>query len=1036
MKRLFSIFACLGWSTLFVSFASAENPISYNRDIRPILADKCFACHGFDEKKREAGLRLDTLEGATAQRDGKQAVVPGDLKASLLWDRVHSADADEKMPPPESHKELTGAEIELLGRWIREGAQYQKHWAFEPPIAHPIPTQIEGGKTSIDAFIGQRLASQGWKLSEQANKTTLIRRVAFTLTGLPPTPEEVDLYLTDPSEDAYEKMVDRYLQSNRYGEEMGRHWLDIARYADTHGLHLDNERQMWAYRDWVVKSFNRNLPFDQFTIEQLAGDLLENPTIDQLIATGFNRCNVTTSEGGSIDSEFYYRYAVDRTSTMASTWLALTAGCAVCHDHKFDPIPTKEFYSMYAFFNASADPAMDGNALLTNPVLKLETDEEKAKLAEFDRKIAENQTKLNEAVSKIVYNDPAVADPKPQVSSIETVWMDDDYPPGGNVAGSSGHPTTFVSTDQGEKVLSGKRALKRSDAALSQDVWDQSKTPVSVPTQATLFAHVFIDPSNPPKSVMLQYHRNGWLHRAVWGDYDVIPWGNPNTPERVHMGALPKAGEWVRLEVPAEKVGLNAGDNLTGFATTQFGGTVYWDKIGVVGVTDPANDPQRSFLAWWKGAKGKDTAGLPGDLNNIAKAGPDPAPEANAAAKLKEYYLARICSDTKPNVAPIAAELDQTKSQREAFYNSIPSTFIYKDNPTPRESFVMLRGQYNQPGEKVQPDVLSVLPSIKKPESRQLNRLDLAKWLVSPRHPLTSRVAVNRYWQQVFGVGLVKSSGDFGTQGETPSHPELLDWLAIEFEESGWDVKELMRMMLTSATFKQNSRILPDVLEKDPENRLLAHAPRLRLDAEQIRDNALFVGGLIDLTQGGKGVKPYQPPNIWEPVGFVGSNTRSYQQDKGSALYRRSLYTFYKRTAPPPFMVNFDAPNREQTCTRRERSNTPLQALQLLNDIQHVESARGLAQRVLSSNENELRPRIKLMFKLVLSRPPTDKELDVLEKQIQVHLNRYKSNPQDAQQLIQIGETKPSANLDPSELGAYTLLASTILNMDETLTRN
>lgn len=1036
MKRLLPKAYSIGCLLVFTSISLAEKPVNYNRDIRPILADKCFACHGFDEKKREAGLRLDTLEGATVERDGKRAIVPGDPQASLLWDRVHTTDPEVKMPPPDSHKELTAQEIEILGKWIREGAQYQKHWAFESLVDHPVPDQVVGGKNAIDAFIGQRLAAQGWKLADEATKSTLIRRVAFTLTGLPPTIEEVDQFLADASADAYDKMVDRYLQSNRYGEEMARHWLDIARYADTHGLHLDNERQMWAYRDWVVKSFNRNLPFDQFTIEQLAGDLLENPTIDQLIATGFNRCNVTTSEGGSIDSEFYYRYAVDRTSTMASTWLALTAGCAVCHDHKFDPIPTKEFYSMYAFFNASADPAMDGNALLTNPVLKLETDEEKAKLAEFDSRILQNQAKLNEAVAKIVYNDPALAEPKPVASSVETVWLEDDFPPGGNVAGSPGHPTTFVSSEQGEKVLSGKRALKRSDPGLSQDVWDQSKIPLSVPPQATLFAHVYIDPANPPKSVMLQYHRNGWQHRAVWGDYDVIAWGTPNTTERVHMGPLPKSGEWVRLEVPADKVGLNAGDNLTGFATTQFGGTVYWDKLGIVGVTDPANDPQRSFLAWWKNAKGKDTPGLPPDLNNIAKAGPDPAPDPQWATKLKEYYLARICSDTKPAVAPVAAELDQSKTQREAFYNAIPSTFIYKDNPTPRESFVMLRGQYNQPGEKVVPGVLSVLPSIATPESRQLNRLDLAKWLVAPRHPLTSRVAVNRYWQQVFGVGLVKSSGDFGTQGETPSHPELLDWLAIEFEESGWDIKELMRLMLTSETFRQSARILPEVLEKDPENRLLAHAPRLRLDAEQIRDNALFVGGLIDLTQGGKGVKPYQPPNIWEPVGFVGSNTRSYQQDKGSSLYRRSLYTFYKRTAPPPFMVNFDAPNREQTCTRRERSNTPLQALQLLNDVQHVESARGLAQRVLNLGGDNHRSRIEIMFKMVLSRNPSARELDVLDKQFQVHLARYNSVVPDAQQLVQLGETKPQTDLDPAILAAYTLVASTILNMDETLTRN
>jgi hypothetical protein len=526
------------------------------------------------------------------------------------------------------------------------------------------------------------------------------------------------------------------------------------------------------------------------------------------------------------------------------------------------------------------------------------------------------------------------------------------------------------------------------------------------------------------------------LHRAVWGDYDIIPWGTPNTPERVHMGALPASGEWVRLEVPAEKVGLNAGDSLTGFATTQFAGTVYWDKIGVVGTSDPASDPQRSFLVWWGAAKGKDTPGLPADLNAIAKGGPDSKPAVDQVAKLKSYYIERICVETKGQLTESIAVVDRLRGERDNFFNSIPSTFIYKDNPTPRESFVMLRGQYNQPGDKVQPDVPAVLPSIAKPQDRALNRLDLAKWLVSPRHPLTSRVAVNRFWQQVFGTGLVKSSADFGTQGEVPSHPELLDWLSIRFEDSGWDIKGLMRLMLTSAAFKQSSRIPAEMLEQDPENRLLGRGPRLRLDAEQIRDNALFVGGLIDLTQGGKGVKPYQPVNIWEPVGFAGSNTRFYQQDKGSALYRRSLYTFYKRTAPPPFMVNFDAPNREQSCMRRERSNTPLQALQLLNDVQHVEAARGLAQRLLSEAPADVASRINYLFKTVLSRNPTDAERELLVAQIAKHIERYQASPQDAQQLTQLGETKPPSAFAAQELAAYTLLASTVLNMDETLNRN
>lgn len=1023
--------ACLG------NRLQAEDSISFNRDIRPILADKCFACHGFDEKKREAGLRLDNLEGATSSRDGVQAIVPGDLNSSAVWQRILSQDPDIQMPPPETHKQLKSEEIDLIKRWIEQGAAYQKHWSFEPIAQGPIPEMPVGGRNPIDAFVAERLKRENWRLSSEADKSVLIRRVAFALTGLPPTIQEQELYFADESADAYEKMVDRYLESIHYGEEMARHWLDIARYADTHGLHLDNERQMWAYRDWVVRSFNRNQSFDQFTIEQLAGDLLPNPSKEQLIATGFNRCNVTTSEGGSIDSEFYYRYAVDRTSTMASTWMGLTAGCAVCHDHKFDPISAKEFYSMYAFFNASADPAMDGNALLTQPVMKLDSDDDTKKLADMDSQIAQAVAEWEEAVRKLTYADPSKAEPPLEPKPVETVWMEDAFPADGSVYGGPGQTTLFVSADESSPVFSGSKSLKRTDPGLSQDVWDRPKTPLSLPQQGKFFAHVYLDPNNPPQAVMLQYFKTGWLHRAVWGNYDAIPWGTANTTERVHMGPLPEAGKWVRLEFPVEKVGLAGGDAITGFALTQSGGTVYWDQVGVAGTSDPANDPLQSFLAWWRTLQGKDTPGLDGELNALAKAGPKDDVEEAKRTRLLHHYLARVCTETKPLVQSQTDRVDTARTTRQKFFDSIPSTFVYRDSPKPRESFVMLRGQYNQPGEPVKPGVPAVLPSLQpRSDGAPATRLELAQWLVSPEHPLTSRVAVNRFWQQMFGVGLVKSSGDFGTQGEPPSHPELLDWLSATFIQSGWDVKQLMRTMLTSAAFRQSSRLSRELIDRDPENRLLARGPRLRLDAEQIRDNALFVGGLIDLTLGGKGVKPYQPNNVWEPVGFVGSNTRFYQRDQGSALYRRSLYTFFKRTAPPPFMVNFDAPNREQPCTRRERSNTPLQALQLLNDVQHVEAARALAERVLASHPNDASAGVQLLFRTVLAREPSVDELAILEQQFAEHRSRYETDLESAKRLISQGESKPNEHLPPATLAAATLVASTVLNMDETLSRN
>ncbi len=1017
--------------------ATAQNDVVFNRDVRPILTNKCLACHGRDVAKREADLRLDTFEGATGMAGGTVAIVPGNLDESEFWARITSDDLNERMPPPDSHKELSPAEIETLRKWIASGAQYQKHWSFEPvaSVAPPAELFTRGGNP-IDAFVLARLNKKNWRLKPEADRSILIRRVSFVLTGLPPTPLEVDRFLSDNSPNAFEQMVDRYLTSPHYGEEMARHWLDIARYADTHGLHLDNERQIWAYRDWVVKSFNRNQRFDEFTIEQLAGDLLEKPTTDQLIATGFNRCNVTTSEGGSINEEFIFRYAVDRASTTAQTWLGLSAGCAVCHDHKFDPISAKEFYSLYAFFNSAADPAMDGNTLLTNPVLKIESDTDTKRLAEFDAKIAALQKQIDDRIAGIVYVDPATIDPVPPPQPVEQIWLEDDFPTNGRVV-SVGHGTKFVSVDDKELVFSGKRSLKRTDSALSQDVWENGTTPLTIPAESKIFASVFLDPQNLPQSIMLQFFKNGWLHRAVWGNYDVIPWGTANTTERVLMGELPKAGEWVLLEIPVAKIGLAPGDQLTGFATTQFGGTVYWDKVGVLGNHSPASDPLQSFSSWWKAAKDKGVAGLPGDLNELAKKGPDGGADEAAMQRLRRYYLSAVCLQTKATIEPLIVEINQTRNEQNAFDAAIPRTFIYNDLAQPRDSFVMLRGQYDKPGEKVEPDVPAILPPLaKRPGSAHRTRLDLAHWLVEPQNPLTARVAVNRLWQQIFGVGLVKSSAEFGIQGELPSHPELLDFLATHFRESGWNVKAMVKLMLTSETFRQDSRAETKELELDPENRLLARGSRLRLDAEQIRDNALFVSKLIDLSIGGKGVRPYQPPNIWEPVGFVGSNTRDYRPESGAALYRRSLYTFYKRTAPPPFMVNFDAPNREQSCPRRERSNTPLQALQLLNDIQHVEAARALAQRLLLEGGQSATERIDFLFRVVLARHPDAEEMKIVQAQLSEHLTRYDADKNSAAKLIAIGESKADDKISAAELAAYTLVASTILNMDETLSRN
>ncbi len=1026
MKMISSI----GLFLFAISAAQAAVPekVDFNQHIRPILSDKCFSCHGLDAKHRKAELRLDTPEGAFADHDGVKAIVPGKLAESEAWTRILSKDEDEVMPPPKSNKTLNDEERATIKRWIEQGAAYQKHWSFEPPVK-------SAAANSMDVFLQARLKREGLSFSPEADKATLARRAAFALTGLPPSVAEVDAFLADAAPDSYEKLVDRYLASPRYGEEMARHWLDVARYADTHGLHLDNERQMWAYRDWVVESFNENQRFDQFTIEQLAGDQLPNPTMKQLIATGFNRCTATTSEGGSIDAEYTFRYAVERAATTAQTWMGLTAGCAQCHDHKFDPLSQKEFYSLYAFFHSSADPAMDGNALLTKPTMKITTPETDAKLAAAAAKLMEKEKALEAAAAALVYHDPAKAEPRPPVAQAENVWFDDAFPAGANVM-SSGHPLKLRTVENGAQVFSGKISIKRAGDGMVQDFYNGGAAPLAIPQDAVFFAHVFLDPANPPKSVMLQFHNNGgWNHRAVWGDYAAIEFGTVNTNERVNAGPLPEKGKWVRLEFQAEKLGIKTGDQLSGFALTQFGGLVFWDKIGVAGKSDPVTDPSRSFLAWWKANTGKDVAGASAEVIKIVKEGPDKKHAAVDEKKARDFYLATICSDTKAALGPTAAAVAAAKKEREDLDKVLPSTFIFKDLDKPRDSFVMMRGAYDKPGDKVIPATPAFLPPLAKAAERA-TRLDLAKWLVSPEHPLTARVTVNRFWHQFFGVGLVKSLGDFGSQGLPPTHSDLLDWLSVSFRDGGWDVKALVRQMVTSAAFRQSSRVSQELVTRDPENLLLARGPRFRLDAEQVRDNALAVAGIINLKMGGIGAKSYQPANIWEPVGFAGSNTRNYTQDKGDALYRRSIYAFFKRTAPPPFMSNFDAPNREQSCTVRERSNTPMQALQLMNDTQHVEAARVLAQRMLTEGGTEPTARITFAFRTILARRPEPEEMATLQQQLAAHLIRYQQDAEAAKKVIAIGESKAPPTLDPAQLAAHTLVASTLLNLDETVSRN
>ena len=1020
--------------------AATSKKVDFNHDVRPILSDTCFACHGPDEKKRKAKLRLDTPEGSTADiGKGVRAIVPGKIAESALWKRINATNPDDVMPPPETHKKLTARQIAVLKQWIEEGGNYQSHWAFEVPKRSAVPTIADAAgarvRTPVDAFILAKQAARGLTLSPEADKEILIRRVMFDLTGLPPTLAEVEAFLADKDASAYERVVTRLLESPRYGEHMARYWLDAARYGDTHGLHLDNERSMWPYRDWVVKAFNRNMPFDQFTVEQLAGDLLPKPTQEQLVASGFNRCNVTTGEGGSINEELLFRYAVDRTETTAAVWMGLTAGCAVCHDHKFDPISTKEFYSLYSFFNSAADPAMDGNALTTPPILKLATVEQQKKLDELDAKTNAIDKQLREIATKLDYTDPATLTPPPAPQRSETVWLDDDFPAGAKVTASPGEPTKWVTAaDKGGRVFSGKRALKRSELMIGQDFFEGGPA-ITVPAGAKIFAHVFLETNDVPSTVMLQFHVGGqWSHRAVWGDQDAIDWGKKGSNERKSMGALPKAGEWVKLEFSADSLGLKAGTKINGVAFTQFGGTMFWDKVGLAAETNPATDPTQSLAAWEKENQGSNKQEFPAEIRNIFRSVKVADRNAEQKKKLREYYVENVCATTRPAFDTLRKELAPLKAERDALDKAIPATFIYRDIEKPRESFVMIRGQYNKPGERVFPGTPAIFPPL--PKGDATNRLALARWLVDPQHPLTARVAVNRFWQQFFGVGIVKTANDFGSQGEPPTHPELLDWLATTFQQDGWDVRKLVKLFVLSSTYRQSSQVTPAALAADPENRWLARAPRFRLDAEVIRDNALFVSGLMSHTIGGKGVRPYQPENIWEPVAYSGSNTRVYKQDSGDALYRRSLYTFWKRTAPPPNMTTFDAPSRESSCVRRERSNTPLQALVLMNDIQHFEAARAFAQRLLKEGGATPAARLAWGFRTATARTPSAAEQAILNDSLAAQLTRFKADPEGAKLAIAVGESKPPVDLNPSELAAYTMAASLILNLDEVLAKN
>ncbi|MEI8088948.1 MAG: PSD1 and planctomycete cytochrome C domain-containing protein [Opitutaceae bacterium] len=1050
---------------LIFSFAvatagAADMPenITFNEHIRPILADNCFACHGADAGHRKAKLRLDQGAEALASREGIRAFAAGDLAESEAWQRILSDDPEEVMPPPDSHKlPLKPEQRALIKRWIEQGAVYQNHWAYEPVTRPDLPKAAGGAKSqdaAIDRFIGAKLADKKLKLAPEASREVLLRRLTLDLTGLPPMPQELDAFLKDRAPDAYDRVVTRLLASPRFGEHFARYWLDLVRYADTHGLHLDNVRNLWPYRDWVVSAFNRNLSYDQFTLEQLAGDLLPHPRIDQLVATGYNRSHLTTSEGGAIEAEAEARNTGDRADTTAAVWLGLTANCASCHDHKFDPLTQREYYELGAFFKGLADRCWDGNIPKPGPIVLLANTEQQARIEAIARELPPLQAALSaraqmlpmtlpapvaEAEKPATPSNPSADKPEKKSEALpityEVIWAEDGDMP---VAANFGAPAPIGEWRSGPAVplFGGQRAL-RLEGAVNERIFTfaTGETPLVVNQQVVAFVHFNADPARPPRAVSLEFVSDEKTKRYVWGNLAAL---RPSADGDVVVGPLPPAGTYARLEIPALAAGLASKKAYRGLRLTQSDGAAWWDHAGTTCTSAKAlDDPLLTKSAWVRfmqsNARDVTTVPLPNDI--VFLLGLSSTQQNDAEKKrLEDYYRDYIYGPTRGVLEPEVHAVRRLLAEQVHYELTLDASLIARELPEPHPAHILIRGQYDKLGERVLPATPAFLPPLHA-QGPRASRLDLARWIVDPKNPLPSRVAVNRFWQQLLGAGLVGTPGDFGAQGDPPTHPALLDWLASEFMTSGWDVKHLVRLIVTSRTYRQDSRVDPALLELDPTNKLLARGPRLRLDGEVLRDQALAVSGLLRPEIGGAPVRPYQPINIWEPVAFGGSNTKTYVQDHGNALYRRSLYTFWKRTAPAPAISTFDAPSRENLCVGRGRSNTPLQALALMNDVQHFEAARAFAERLLAQPGDD-DERLALAFRSVTARFPDLIERALLTEALATHRTHFSADTTSAAKILTNGETKAIAAQPAPEIAAWTLVANLILNLDEAVTRN
>jgi cytochrome c553 len=1049
---LLSAIVALSYALSFATVsAEAGERLTYNRDIRPILADNCFRCHGPDSAARQGELRLDKFDAAAEMG----AITPEKPDESELIRRIFSEDPDEVMPPPTAHKVLSPEQKDMLREWIAQGAIYERHWSLIPPVRPALPAVNDPAwvKNPIDRFILQKLEEKGLSPADEADRWTLARRVSLDLVGLPPSPEAAEAFMRDPSPDAFERYVDGLLSSPRWGEHRGRYWLDAARYADTHGIHFDNYREMWTWREWVISAFNRNLPFDQFTIEQLAGDLLPNRTLDQQIASGFNRCNITTNEGGVIAEEYLVLYTRDRTETAAQVFLGTTAGCAVCHDHKFDPLSQREFYELAAYFNNTTQGAMDGNIKDTPPIVMVPLDRDRARWEALPTELADAQAAIEarKSESTSVFSSwLASASRETLVSLIPTDGLalhipNDDGP---------GLPLHYIRAGESREQFAPE-GLVWEAGHVSAHVGRGEPGLFTIPDSGdfdkeqpfTCSAWVKLDKTDQAGAFVARMDEEHdyrgwdlWFENGRVGSHLIHKWQEDAIKA---VGKKPiKAGEWThvavsydgsakaeglriyvggeaqakdvtadslknttRTEVPLKVGQRSKGQALSGLAIADV--RLYERTLEAVEIRHLALATRAAYLA------GK--------------------PEAERSdAERTELFTWYLDSMDQPyqDLRRKSADLEAEKS---AIQGRGTIAHVMQEKPEVPSAFILFRGDYDKRRDAVSPDTPDFLPPF--PPELPKNRLGLAQWLLSPDQPLLARVTVNRFWQELFGTGIVKTSGDFGVAGELPSNQELLDWLAVEFRESGWDVKGLARLMVTSAAYRQSAAATQEKLDKDPQNRFLSRGPRFRMDGEAIRDSALAASGLLAPVIGGPSVRPYQPEGVWEAVAMIGSNTRDYKQDAGANLYRRSLYTFWKRSAPPASMDIFNAPSREVCTVRRERTNTPLQALVTLNDPQFVEAARRLAEEALREGGPSDNQRITWLANRVLTRPLTAEERDVLKGSLAELLSWYQAHGEEARQLIAVGESKADPALAADALAAWTLLANEMLNLDEVLNK-